>query len=72
LLAAMGDLCTREKLWGKAQSFLEQSIAKRPSVAAHHSLAVLFETTDRTELAQQHFRHAANLALAESSLSRPE
>jgi HemY protein len=72
LLAAMGDLCTREKLWGKAQSFLEQSIVKRPSVAAHHSLAMLFEATDRTDLAQQHFRSAADLALGESGLNRSE
>jgi HemY protein len=72
LLAAMGDLCSREKLWGKAQSFLEQSIAKRPSVAAHHSLAMLFEATERTDLAQQHFRSSADLALAESGLNRIE
>ncbi len=72
LLAAMGTLCAREKLWGKAQSFLEQSIAKQPTVAAHHALATLFETIERSELADKHFRIAADLALVQNDSSHPE
>jgi HemY protein len=62
LLAALGELCRREKLWGKAQSYLELSLNKRASVAAHCSLAQTFEAIDKPEQAHEHYRLAAQLA----------
>jgi HemY protein len=61
LLFAMGDLCRREKLWGKAQSLLEESIQVRPSAQAHFALAQLFESLDKSAQAQPHYKAAASL-----------
>jgi HemY protein len=69
LLAALGELCRREKLWGKAQSYLEQSLSKRASVAAHYSLAELFESIERPEQAQEQYRLAAKLANDHTAIS---
>lgn len=65
LLTALGELCRRERLWGKAKSYLEQSIQKQPSARAHYALAQVFEETEGPELAQTHFRLAADLAMAD-------
>ena len=63
LLSALGELCRREKLWGKAQNYLENSIAKKPTVAAHFSLGQLFETLEKSPLAAEQFRLGNELAL---------
>ena len=62
LLAALGTLCARQSLWGKAQSYLEASLALQPSAAAHMSLARLMEQLDRHDDAMHHIRRAAVLA----------
>lgn len=64
LLLALGRLCHGQDLWGKAQSYLEASIAVRPSVAAHLALAELLEQHGRHELASPHFKACLNLAHA--------
>ncbi len=63
LLVAMGELCRREKLWGKSKAFLEQAINAAPSPEAHIALAKLYEATERPDLAQSHYRQAAALAV---------
>jgi len=60
LLLALGRLCARQQLWGKAQSYLEASLAVAPGCAAHVELARLFDTLERTDEANRHYRAAAN------------
>ena len=46
LLLALGKLCLHQKLWGKAQSYLDASISLRPSQAAYNSLGKLGKKED--------------------------
>ena len=59
LLLALGRLCVAWRLWGKAQSYLEASLALRPTRDAHLALASLFDSLQRTADADRHFRLAA-------------
>ena len=60
LLLALGRLCMQQQLWGKAQSFLEASLAVAPNCAAHIELARLFDRLERNEEANRHYRAAAD------------
>ena len=59
LLFALGQLCRRTELWGKAQSYLEASLGLKPEVDTHLALAHLFDTLERRNDAQRHYRAAA-------------
>jgi HemY protein len=59
LLLALGRLCLQQQLWGKAQSFLEASLAVAPNCAAHIELARLFDRLTRLDDANRHYRAAA-------------
>ncbi len=59
LLFALGQLCQRTELWGKAQSYLEASLGLKPEVDTHLALAHLFDTLERQAEAQRHYRAAA-------------
>jgi HemY protein len=59
LLLALGRLCVAWRLWGKAQSYLEASLALQSSRDAHLALASLFDGLQRTADADRHFRLAA-------------
>jgi HemY protein len=61
LLLTLGRLCVQRGLWGKAQSYLEASLATRPTQAAHVALARLLERSGRAEEASRHFRASADL-----------
>jgi len=61
LLLALGRLCRRQKLWGKAQSYFEASLALRPTRGAHVELAQLLDQLERGGEAQRHYRAAALL-----------
>ena len=61
LLLSLGRLCRAQKLWGKARSFLEASLATLPTHAGHLELACLLEELDELPLAQHHYREAALL-----------
>jgi HemY protein len=61
LLLALGRLCVRQKLWGKAQSYFEASLAILPTRGAHIEFARLLDDLGRTGQADQHFRAAAML-----------
>jgi HemY protein len=65
LLLTLGRLCAEEELWGKAQSYLEASIAVEPSHTAHLAAARLQETLGNAEAARQHYRAALDLALTQ-------
>jgi len=59
LLLTLGRLCARQQLWGKAQSYLEASLAVDASCAGHVELAGLFDHLERPDDANQHYRAAA-------------
>jgi len=65
LLLALGKLCAASELWGKAQSYLEASIAINPTYSAHLALADLHETLGNAEVARFHQRESLELALAQ-------
>ncbi len=59
LLLALGRLCARQQLWGKAQSYLEASLAVDPLCDVHVELARLFDHLERPDDANRHYRAAA-------------
>lgn len=61
LLLALGRLCLRQRLWGKAQSYLEASLAVGSSPLAHWELARLFDQLERPEEANFHLRRSVAL-----------
>jgi HemY protein len=61
LLLALGRLCRERQLWGKAQSYLEASLAVEPTRAAHVELAQLLDHLEKSALAERHYRAAAVL-----------
>ena len=62
LLLALGQLCARETLWGKAQSYLEASLSVTPSPEAHLALARLLEKLQRPHEACRHYRESLLLS----------
>ncbi|QEL64050.1 HemY protein [Oryzomicrobium terrae] len=64
LLLALGRLCQRKQLWGKAQSYLEASLSVAESRDAHLELARLFDQLERQDQANRHYRAAALPALS--------
>jgi HemY protein len=62
LLATLGKLCMRQSLWGKAQSYLEASVALKPTLDAHMTLARLMEQIGKRDEAVRHIRRSAELA----------
>jgi HemY protein len=62
LLLTLGKLCMRQELWGKAQSYIEASLALEPTHEGHMTLAALMETLGKPQEAVRHFRRSAELA----------
>ncbi len=62
LLLALGRLCLRSRLWGKARSYLEASIGAQPCAAAYHELGTLLEQLEEPDKAMECYR--AGLALS--------
>ena len=52
----------RQGLWGKAQSYIEASIALEPTHDGHMTLAALMEKIGKPQEAEKHFRRSAELA----------
>jgi HemY protein len=65
LLYALGVLCERAQLWGKAQTYLEASLALHDGYRAHVALGELFARLGRGGEANTHLAAALKLALAE-------
>lgn len=61
LLDALGRMCLQQRLWGKAQSYLEASLAVEPTQQAHLELARLSDQLERPEEANKHYRASALL-----------
>lgn len=62
LLLALGRMCSRQRLWGKAQSYLEAALGRAQTQATHLELAHLFEQLERHEEANRHYRAAVDAA----------
>ncbi|OFZ91182.1 MAG: hypothetical protein A3F74_09530 [Betaproteobacteria bacterium RIFCSPLOWO2_12_FULL_62_58] len=65
LLLTLGRLCARRELWGKAQSYLEASIAIEPTYTAHVALAQLQEKLGNADSARRHHRESLDLAVGQ-------
>ncbi|MEI2419897.1 hypothetical protein V6O07_06465, partial [Arthrospira platensis SPKY2] len=55
LLFALGKQCMVAQIWGKAQSYLERSLALDPRAETHLALGQLFEATEHPAEAKAHF-----------------
>ncbi len=65
LLYALGRLCERNELWGKAQTYYEASLALDDSWRAHVALGEMHARLGRNDQANAHLAAALRLALAE-------
>ena len=69
LLYALGRLCERERLWGKAQTYFEAALALEDGWRSHLALGELHGTLGRRDAANAHLAAALKLALAELARS---
>lgn len=65
LLLTLGRLCKRNKLWGKARSYLNASVGIRPSSDAYKELGQLMEQLQEPENAGEYYRKGLLLAADE-------
>jgi HemY protein len=65
LLRALGTLCVRAQLWGKAQTYFEASLALDDAYETRVALGELFARLGRTDEANAQLAAALKLALAE-------
>ncbi|MBS0321032.1 MAG: hypothetical protein JSR18_10865 [Proteobacteria bacterium] len=65
LLYALGKLCERAQLWGKAQTYYEASLALDNGWRAHVALGEMLGRLDRADASNAHLAAALKLALAE-------
>lgn len=56
LLLTLGRLCLRNQLWGKARTYLENSIELEPNAVAYAELANLLERIGEKDLAANYYR----------------
>lgn len=61
LLLTLAHLCSEQELWGKAQSYLEASLAVAPSTEGHIRMAELRTQSGQTGEACQHYQKALAL-----------
>ncbi len=61
ILIALGRMCLRKRLWGKAQSYLDASLAVEVTQEAYLELARLADQLERPEQANKHYRASALL-----------
>jgi len=61
LLLTLGRLCRAQRLWGKAQSYLEAALSLGPSQEIHLELARLCDELERPDEANRHYRLSAGL-----------
>ncbi|MDP2029568.1 MAG: heme biosynthesis protein HemY [Thiobacillus sp.] len=65
LLLTLAHLCSVQELWGKAQSYLEASLAVAPSTEGHIRMAELRTQSGQTGEACQHYQKALALCRTE-------
>lgn len=62
LLLTLGRLCARQRLWGKARSYIEASLSVEETFAATMALAKLLDEVGDEEAARRCFRRSLELA----------
>lgn len=62
LLLSLGRLCMAQRLWGKAQSYLEASLSIEASQETHLELARLADELGKADDANRHYRIAAQIS----------
>lgn len=67
LLLSLGKISLRNRLWGKARNYLEESIARQPTAEAYHFLATLLEQLEEPEAAAECYRKGLALSGAARS-----
>ena len=65
LVEMLGRICASERLWGKAEGYLVDSLLAGDSVSARVALAQLYESVGRPQEAALQFQYAARLSLGE-------
>ena len=68
LLLTLGRLYKREKLWGKAKSYLESSLSRRPLAATYAELADLHEFLNENIDAQRCAKKGLHIATRDQSI----
>ncbi|MDH4275519.1 MAG: heme biosynthesis protein HemY [Gammaproteobacteria bacterium] len=68
VLLTVGRLCLRRKIWGKARTALETSIANGAPPEAYHALAKLLEQLKEPELALSYYRKGLAVANERNTL----
>ena len=68
LLLALGNICGRMQLWGKAESYLDASISVKPSAKAHLALAKVLENRGEKDRALYHYRQSVQEHHAQGDL----
>ena len=63
LQLALGRLCSQQKHWGQARTYLEASLASAATHSVHLALAQLFEQLGETAQANFHYQQALELTL---------
>ena len=67
LLLALGRICMRAKLWGKAQGYLEASVGINPAPASYLALAKLLELhLQQPDRASEYYKKGLELSLKPS------
>jgi len=64
LLLALGRLCARAQLWGKARSYIEASLSLEETFSAHMELARLLDEHGESAAARSHYERSLLLAEA--------
>jgi len=72
LLLTLGRMCVRLKLWGKANQYLQRSLALAPSAGAWEALGDTFAAQGNPEQAQRCYRNALSLIRGDAVESLPQ
>ena len=68
---ALGRLCAREELWGKARTHMIRSLELQPSVGAYDSLGQLLDRRGELDLATACFRNALRMSQGDEPIPLP-
>ena len=68
---ALGRLCAREELWGKARQHMIRSLELQPSVAGYDSLGQLLDRRGELDTAMACFRNALRMSQGGAPVALP-
>jgi HemY protein len=71
LLLALGRMCVRQQLWGKARTYLERSLAQAPSPGAWEAMGDTCVGQGDIPLAQRCYHNALALVRGQATLDLP-